>query len=89
MVSASLHTNTGLQIVALLFTPNLNAIYQDSLPPQLAIMVEPLSGIVPCNTIVGTCLTSSAGQALLVCLAWALLLSAVSIFLVARRDVLQ
>jgi ABC-type transport system involved in multi-copper enzyme maturation permease subunit len=89
MISASLHTNAGLQIVALLFTPNLNAVYQDTLPPPLAVMVEPLTGIVACNSTTGACRTSSAGQALLISLVWALLLSAVSIYFAARRDVLQ
>jgi hypothetical protein len=89
MAGASLHSNAGFQIAALLFTPNLNAIYQDILPPQLAIMVEPLSGIVACNPTAGSCRISSAGQALLICLVWALFLSAISIYLVTRRDVLQ
>lgn len=89
MMGAPLQTNAGLQIVALLFTPNLNAFYEDILPPQLAAMVTPFSGVVACNPTAGTCRTSSAGEALLVCLVWAMLLSIVSIYLVARRDVLQ
>ena len=89
MISTSLHTNAGLQIAALLFTPNLNTFYQDTLPPQLAAMVGPLSGVVACNPTAGACRASSAGQAVLVCLVWAVMLSLVSMYLVARRDVLQ
>jgi hypothetical protein len=89
MIGASLHTSVGLRIVALLFTPNLAAFYRDSLPPQLAAALDPLSGVVACNPTATACQPSSGGQALLVCLIWALALSAVTIFLVARRDVLQ
>jgi ABC-type transport system involved in multi-copper enzyme maturation permease subunit len=89
MNSTSLHTDAGLQIAAFLFTPNLNAFYQDTLPPQLAAMVSPLSGVLACNPTAGACSTSSAGQAVLISLVWALILSLVSIYLVTRRDVLQ
>jgi hypothetical protein len=89
MISASLHTTAGSQIAALLFTPNVNALYQDTLSPQLAATVDQLSGVVACNPTASTCRISSAGQALLICLVWTLVLSAVSLVVAARRDVLQ
>lgn len=89
VVGTSLHTALGHQIVTLLFTPNLNAFYKETLPPFLAATLDQLDGVIACNPVGQACVPVSAGHTLLVSLAWASLLGGISTILFLRRDVLQ
>ena len=83
------NSSLGRQLAQLLFTPNLNAFFAESLPPRLAATLGPVDGMVACRPSGAACLPSSPGQALLVSLVWGLALIALSTLLFLRRDVLE
>lgn len=92
VLGKSLHTLLGNQLVDLLFTPNLNAFYFNTLPSFLAHGLDQLDGVIACNPIGApgsTCTPVSMMQSLLVTQVWALVLIAVSTYLFIKRDVLQ
>lgn len=89
VVGKSVHTLLGNQIVNLLFTPNLNAFYADSLPSFLAKTLDQLDGVIACNPMSKGCVPVGMGQAFLIDLVWVLVLGAVSTYLFITRDVLQ
>lgn len=91
VVGKSVHTALGHQIVSILFTPNLNAFYANTLPNFLAATLDQLDGVIACNTSsgAGVCAPASAGQAFVVTLIWAVILGGVSTYLFIKRDVLQ
>jgi ABC-type transport system involved in multi-copper enzyme maturation permease subunit len=92
VLGKSLHTLLGNQLVNLLFTPNLNAFYSNTLPSFLAHGLDQLDGVIACNPIGApgsACVPVSMMQSLLVTQVWALVLIAVSTYLFIKRDVLQ
>lgn len=89
VVGKSVHTPLGNQIVNLLFTPNLNALYADSLPSFLSKTLDQLDGVIACNPISSGCVPVSILQASVVALMWALVLGGISTYLFIKRDVLQ
>ena len=89
VIGKSLHTTLGNQIVNLLYTTNLNALYADSLPAFLAKGLDRLDGVIACNPVTKGCVPVSSPQALIAVLLWALILAGVSTVLFLRRDVLQ
>ena len=89
VVGKSVHTLLGNQLVNLLFTPNLNAFYADSLPPFLAKTLDQLDGVIACTPTAQACVPVSMTQSLLVSLVWVIVLGGVSAYLFITRDVLQ
>ncbi|GAC1389588.1 MAG: hypothetical protein NVS4B11_07400 [Ktedonobacteraceae bacterium] len=89
VVGKSVHTPLGNQLVNLLFTPNLNAFYANTLPGFLAKTLDQLDGVIACSPTAKACVPVSATQALLVTLVWAVVLGGVSTYLFIKRDVLQ
>src|SRR6266849_964153 len=92
VLGKSLHTLLGNQLVNLLFTPNLNAFYSNTLPSFLAHGLDQLDGVIAGNPIGApgsACIPVSMMQSLLVTQVWALVLIAVSTYLFIKRDVLQ
>lgn len=89
VLGKSLHTPLGNQLVNLLFTPNLNAFYANTLPAFLARGLDQLDGVIACTPAAQGCAAVSANQSLVVALVWALILIGVSTFLFIKRDVLQ
>lgn len=89
VVGKSVHTPLGNQIVNLLFTPNLNAFYANSLPNFLARTLDQLDGVIACNPVGKVCVPVSTGWSFGVVLVWAIVLGGVSTYLFIKRDVLQ
>lgn len=89
VVGKSVHTLLGNQLVNLLFTPNLNAFYANSLPWFLANKLDQLDGVIACNPGVSGCVTVTITYALLVALVWAAVLGGVSTYMFIKRDILQ
>ena len=92
VLGKSLHIALGNQLVNLLFTPNLNAFYSNTLPAFLSRGLDQLDGVIACNPIGApgsACVPVSMTQSLVVTLVWALALISVSTVLFVKRDVLQ
>ena len=89
VVGASVHTDLGHQIVALLFTPNLNAFYAGTLPHTLSAGLDQLDGVIACQTLHTACVTVGVGQAFIVTFIWGAILTAIASYLFITRDVLQ
>jgi ABC-type transport system involved in multi-copper enzyme maturation permease subunit len=89
VLGKSLHTPLGNQLVNLLFTPNLNAFYANTLPAFLARGLDQLDGVIACTPMTKACVTVGTGQSLIVVLIWGAILAAVSTYLFIKRDVLQ
>lgn len=89
LLGQSVHTPLGQQLVNILFTPNLNAFYSNSLPPFLARGLDQLDGVIACTPGATSCLPVGIAHALIVALIWGLVLALVSTFLFIKRDVLQ
>lgn len=89
VVGKSVHTALGNQIVNLLFTPNLNAFYAQTLPPFLASKLDQLDGVIACHPLGATCVNVSATHALIVTLIWAAILAGISTMLFLKQDVLN
>jgi ABC-type transport system involved in multi-copper enzyme maturation permease subunit len=89
VLGKSLHTSLGNQLVMLLFTPNLNAFYANTLPAFLARGLDQLDGVIACNPVAKGCATVGVSQSLLVPLIWGVVLCGVSTYLFIKRDVLQ
>lgn len=89
VLGKSLHTPLGNQLVTLLFTPNLNAFFANTLPTFLAKGLDQLDGVIACTPTAKACVTVGAGQSLLVPLLWGMVLCGVSTYLFIKRDVLQ
>lgn len=92
VLGKSLHTLLGNQLVNLLFTPNLNAFYSNTLPTFLSRGLDQLDGVIACNPTGApgsACVPVSMTQSLMVALVWALVLISVSTILFVERDVLQ
>ena len=90
VVGTSVHSPIGHDLVRLMFTPNLNALYASSLPPYLRATLDKLDGVIACNPV-GThaCTDVGLAHALPVALAWMLFLGLVATFLFIRRDVTE
>lgn len=88
VVSRSAHWARGYQIVNVLFTPNLNAVYANTLPSSLAKTLDHVDGVIACDAAVKahTCIPVTNEHALLVSLVWMLVLGVVSTFLFLIRD---
>ncbi len=89
VLGKSLHTPLGNQLVTLLFTPNLNAFFANTLPAFLAKGLDQLDGVIACTPAAKGCATVNMGQSLLVPLLWGIVLCSVSTYLFIKRDVLQ
>jgi ABC-type transport system involved in multi-copper enzyme maturation permease subunit len=89
VLGKSIHTPLGNQLVTLLFTPNLNAFYANTLPAFLARGLDQLDGVIACNLVNKSCVTVGTTQSLIVPLIWAMVLGGVSTYLFVTRDVLQ
>ncbi len=87
-VGASVHSPIGHDLVRLMFTPNVNALYAAGLPPYLRATLDRLDGVIACNPV-GTHVCSQVGlaQALPVALLWMLVLGLAGVVLFVRRDV--
>ena len=94
VLGKSVHTLLGNQLVNLLFTPNLNAFYYNTLPSFLARGLDRLDGVIACNPVAAhthgtTCVPVNMAQSFMIALTWALVLIGVSTYLFVKRDVLQ
>jgi ABC-type transport system involved in multi-copper enzyme maturation permease subunit len=87
VVGRSIHSLPGNQIVSLLFTPNLNAFYANSLPSFLAGTLDQLDGTIACTPAGTSCVPVTTLHALIVALVWALVLWAISTILFMWRDI--
>lgn len=89
VLGKSVHTPLGNQLVTLLYTPNLNAFYANTLPTFLSRGLDQLDGVIACNVVTKGCVTVGTAHSLIVPLIWAFVLGGVSTYLFVKRDVLQ
>ncbi len=88
VVGASVHSLIGRDLVRLMFTPNVNALYAASLPHHLRATLDRLDGVIACNPVgAHTCTEVGIAHAIPVAVVWMLVLGVVGVVLFARRDV--
>lgn len=90
VVGASIHSAIGYDLVRVMFTPNVNALYAASLPPYLRATLDKLDGVIACNPVAAhACSDVGLGHAVPVAVAWMLCLAVIGTFLFVRRDVTE
>ncbi|QBD80904.1 hypothetical protein EPA93_35025 [Ktedonosporobacter rubrisoli] len=88
-IGRSLHSRLGNQIMPFLLEPNLNAFYAHWLPPNLQREFGRIDGVLACSMTSKGCVPVDLRHAMLVAVAWGLLLFLASIILFVKRDVKQ
>lgn len=90
VVGASVHSFIGYDLVRLMFTPNVNAVYAATLPPYLRATLDKLDGVIACNPVTTpVCRDVGLAQAAPVAAAWVLVLAVAATALFVRRDVTE
>ena len=90
VVGASVHSPIGHDLVRLMFTPNVNALYARSLPPYLRATLDKLDGVIACNPVSArACTDVGLAHAVPIALAWVLCLTVPAAILFVRRDVTE